>query len=80
MKKDIHIDPTDDSTTIINRPCSGCPEGHQTIAGALLKSKEWKLWCKHASKKMLYDVDECAMVDAMSDEHWNDFIKFIKRK
>lgn len=72
-----HIIPDDDSTTIISRPCSGCGK-HQTIAGALLGSAEWKLWYDHASKNMLYDVDETLTIDAMSDEHFRDFIKFVK--
>jgi hypothetical protein len=72
---DKHIIPDDDSTTRIARPCKGCG-WHQTIAGAVLNSKEWKLWRKHASEKMLYDIDECEMIDAMSDSHFRDFIKF----
>jgi hypothetical protein len=75
MNKDKHIIPDDDSTTRIARPCRGCGE-HQTIAGAVLNSKEWQAWYDYASAKMLYDVDECLTIDAMSDDHWNDFIKF----
>ena len=72
-----YIDPKDKSTTRISLPCSGCGK-HQTIAGALLKSKEWKKWYDYASKNMLYDVDETMMIDAMSNGHFADFIKFIK--
>lgn len=78
--KNKHIDPFDNSTTIIARSTSGCCGGyHQTIAGALLKSKEWKMWYKYASEKMLYAVNETQVIDAMSDEHFEDFIKFIKK-
>lgn len=73
--KNIHICKDDDSTTILARSCSGC-QWHQTIAGALLGSMEWKAWYDWASSKQLYDVDETAMIDAMSDEHFKDFIKY----
>lgn len=75
-EKDEHIFPDDRSTTRISRPCGGCGK-HQTIAGALLKSKEWEKWYKYASENMLFDVDETLTVDAMSDEHWNSFMKFL---
>jgi len=75
-EKDEHIFKDDRSTTRISRPCSGCGK-HQTIAGALLKSKEWEKWYKYASENMLFDVDETLTVDAMSDEHWNSFMKFL---
>ena len=76
--KNKHIDPNDESTTIIAKPCAGCGY-HQTIAGALLGSPEWDKWYKYASKKMLYDVDETLTIDAMSDGHFRDFIKFCKK-
>ena len=74
--KDIRI--SDKSSTILKRATKCCGGYHQTIAGALLGSKEWGLWYKHASKKMLYDVDETQEIDAMSDNHFQDFIRFIK--
>lgn len=73
-----HIIPEDESTTILSRTCSGC-ERHQSIAGALLRSKEWRAWYKYASENMLYDVDETLTIDVMSDNHWNDFIRFIRK-
>ena len=76
--KDIHIVPTDKSTTRLKRATSCCGGYHQTIAGALLKSKEWEAWYRYASANMLYDVDESLTVDAMSDEHFADFIKFVR--
>jgi hypothetical protein len=77
--KDIYIIPTDKSTTRLKRATTCCDGYHQTIAGALLGSKEWKLWYEYASKKMLYDVDETLTIDAMSDKHFADFIKYIKK-
>lgn len=73
--KDAFIVPTDDSSTRVARPCGGCGH-HQTIAGALLKSKEWNSWYKYASENMLYDVDETLVIDAMSDGHFKSFIDF----
>lgn len=73
-REDVFVNPTDKSTTRIARPYSGCGH-HQTIAGALLKSPEWDKWYEHASKKMLYDVDETREIDAMSDGHFADSLK-----
>lgn len=78
--KDVHINPDDDSTTIIKRATACCGGYHQTIAGALLKSKEWKAWYKLASKYQSFDVDEAMILDCMSDRHFRDFIKFIKKQ
>lgn len=77
--KDKHINPDDDSTTRIARATSCCDGYHQTIAGALLKSPEWREWYKYASENMLFDVDETQEVDAMSDNHFKTFIEFIKQ-
>lgn len=77
--KDIFIDPDDNSTTRIARATECCGGHHQTIAGALLMSKEWKLWYEYASKHQLFDVDETRELDAMSDGHWNNFVLFIKK-
>mgnify|MGYP001574338662 CR=1 FL=1 len=74
--KDIYIIPDDPSSTRLKRATSCCDGYHQTIAGALLASEEWKAWREHASREMLFDVDETLTVDAMSDEHFEAFIKF----
>lgn len=78
MSQDIHINPKDDSTTILKRSSDCCGGGHQTIAGALLKSPEWKAWYMYASKNHLFDVDETQELDMMGDEHFKAFVKFIK--
>ena len=67
----IHIISSDKSTTIISR------NGGQTIAGALLKSKHWRKWYKHAQDNFLYEVDETATLDMMSDGHFEDFIEYL---
>lgn len=85
--KDIFIDPDDNSTTRIARATECCGGYHQTIAGALLMSKEWKLWCKEVSRRIhegkwkeeVYDTDECESIDVMSDQHFASFCKFIKK-
>lgn len=77
--KDKHIIPEDTSSTCLARATECCGGYHQTIAGALLGSKYWKEWYEYASKEMLYDVDETLTIDAMSDGHFEDFIKFIKK-
>lgn len=79
-ERDKHLDPTDPSTTRIAISTTCCGGEHQTIAGALLKSKEWKEWYDHASKNMLYDVDETLTIDAMSDGHFASFMDFVREK
>lgn len=83
--KDIYIDPEDDSTTRIARATECCEGHHQTIAGALLGSFQWRLWEKEVSRRLhekdmkeVYDVDECAIIDAMSNEHFQSFLSFCK--
>lgn len=76
VREDKYICQADHSTTRIARATECCGGYHQTIAGALLKSKYWKEWYDHASKNMLFDVDETLTVDAMSDEHFESFMKF----
>lgn len=77
QNQDKYINPNDDSTTRIARATSCCGGYHQTIAGALLKTKEWEDWYEHASKNMLFDVAETTELDAMSDEHMRAFLDFI---
>jgi hypothetical protein len=79
--KNKHIIEGDKSSTMLVRATKCCGGGHQTIAGALLGSPQWAKWYAHASKNMLYDVDECCTIDAMSTEHFNSFIDYcIKTK
>jgi len=78
--KDKHIDPNDDSTTRIARATTCCGGFHQTIAGALLGSKEWEAWYEYASRNLCFDIDETATVDAMSDKHFEAFINFTKKQ
>lgn len=73
--EDKHIIPEDESSTRIARLCKGCGY-HQTIAGALLGSDYWKKWYTYASKNTLFDVDETLAIDAMSDEHFREFMDF----
>lgn len=75
---DIYINPNDDSTTVLARATECCGGHHQTIAGALLGSKEWGAWYEYASKNMLYDVDETQELGDMGDKHFNAFIEFVK--
>ena len=91
--KDIYIDPTDKSSTLLDRATTCCGGHHQTIAGAILRSPQWQLWKEEVSRRMeeqadrtigasykgVYDVDECEMCDAMSSEHFQDFLNFCKK-
>jgi len=76
--QNIYAIPGDPSSTLLARGTTCCDGHHQTIAGAMLSSKEWSRWYKHAEKNMLFDVNETQEIGDMSDEHWNAFIDFIK--
>ena len=79
--KDIHINPDDDSTTVVMRATSCCGGHHQTIAGALLKSPQWKAWYEREYQgKHHWDVGETQELDMMSDEHFQKFMEFSKDK
>ena len=55
---------------------------HDTI----IRSKEWKDWCKFIYKKQvkedfsqpMFDVDESQECNLISDKHWKAFANFIK--
>ena len=79
QNKDTHIVEGDTSSTMLQRATKCCGNFHQTIAGALLGSPQWEAWYKYSSEEGLYDVDETATVDAMSDEHFASFIEFCKK-
>ena len=84
---------TDTSTTRLARATNCCGGSHQTIAGAILRSPQWQLWKEEVARRMeeqadrtigaplegVWDVDECEMCDAMSSEHFQDFLMFIER-
>lgn len=63
---------------VLSRKTTCCGGQHQTIAGAMLNSKEWKAWQKYNYLDPQFDVDETQEVGDMSDEHWQAFIKWIK--
>lgn len=79
-KEHKYLNQADKSTTRIAKYTGCCGGYHQTIAGALLKSKEWEEWYDYAGKNMLFDVAETHETDAMSDNHCKAFIEFIKQQ
>ena len=74
---DIHIIKGDETSTRMARVTKCCNGQHQTIAGALLSSKYWKDWYNDNMITHSFGVDETQETDAMSDEHFEAFIKFI---
>ena len=83
--KNIHIDPTDEYSTMLDRAVMCCNGFHQTIAGAILRSPQWQQWKEEVSRRMgieplkgVWDVDECEMCDAMSSEHFQSFLSFCQ--
>ena len=74
---DVHYNPADLSTTIMERAAKCCGT-HQTIAGALLRSPEWKKWRKKAMNELLFDAWETEEIGDMSSKHFTAFVRFIK--
>lgn len=58
--------------------CSGCPEGHNSFWKTIIESPQWKKWEKIANKKG-YDYCECSECGWMSQKHFQEFIKFIRK-
>lgn len=56
--------------------CAGCGH-HDSMWKSLVQSPQWKDWYEHASKNMLYDVDEAQEFGCMSSKHFQDFIDYI---
>ena len=65
----------------------GCP--HSSFWKTVVTSPQWKAWCKEVSRRMhehtvkghekytgCWDVDECACCGWISQEHFQDFMKF----
>lgn len=61
-------------------PCDGCKDGHPSIWKTLVESPQWKAWYDHASKNMLYDVDESQELGVMSPKHFQDFMRFSSQE
>lgn len=58
-----------------------CSDGdHNSWWESIRKTPEWEAWYEHASKNMLYDVDECEECGCMSEEHAKDFFSFIRQE
>jgi hypothetical protein len=67
----------DKDSTMLFRGTSCCDGGHQTIAGAILSSPQWKAWYEYQMKNPTFDIDESQTCDMMSDKHFQAFISFI---
>jgi hypothetical protein len=67
----------------------------QTFYGAITKSSQWKNWYKEqmkrfregqikknqfVTKKPVFDIDESIGIGSISDEHLQEFFKFIKEQ
>ena len=76
LDENIHWNPDDKSSTLLARATNCCNKSHQTIAGALLTSPEWKAWVEYNEKETQFDVNETQEIDTMSSEHFKAFIKY----
>lgn len=55
-----------------------CSDGkHPSWWQSIIKTPQWDAWYEHASKNMLYDVDESFECGAMSEKHAKDFLNFV---
>lgn len=65
-----------------------CSDGeHQSFWATIIRSPQWEVWEKENSRRMhlkpignCFDVDECRECGWMSDQHFQEFIKFIKKE
>jgi len=80
--------------TALNQGASYCKDKHQTFYGAVTSSPQWSKWYEEQMKrfselvfnkktcrydgKPTFDIDESEAVGAISQEHLQEFFKFIK--
>lgn len=57
-------------------PCSACGH-HNSFWATIIESEEWKKW-KEFNKLENWDWCECEELGIISENHWKEFIKFIK--
>ena len=62
-----------------NQSCGGCSGGHPSLWKTIVESKEWNAWKKCKDSWKHWDFMECEEFGIMSNSHWNDFVKFIKK-
>ena len=62
------------------------PTNSPSFCSTIRASKEWHAWENYQEKLFsqgkygkCFDVDECGAVDIMSERHWQEFVKFIRR-
>lgn len=56
-----------------------CSDGfHNSFWKTVVESPQWELWCKENYRRPQYDVDECGGLGWISQEHFQDFIRFIE--
>ena len=57
-----------------------CSDGwHDSFWKTVLESLQWKAWQKKQQQKMTYDMSEVEELGYISQEHFQDFIKFVKK-
>ena len=49
------------------------------ILETVIESPQWKAWQKKQQQKMTYDMPEVEEVGYISQKHFQDFIKFVKK-
>lgn len=58
-------------------PCAGCNDGHPSFWKTIIESQEWKNWKKDNDN---WDWSENEELGILSDNHWNAFIKLLKKQ
>ena len=66
--------------------CKSCGT-HPSFWKTIVQSDEWRRWRVEQNQRMndfpseksMYDMDECTELGIISENHWKDFIKFIKK-
>ena len=73
-------------------PCSGCEGGHSSFWRTVILSDSWKAWQEEQRQRMArgkfvdgkfsemcYDMDEVCEGGFISENHWKEFLQFIKQ-
>lgn len=73
--------------------CEGCNEYHPSFWKTVTESRQWKAWQKEQEERAIkckcfdkvctckvFDIAESTECNALSPEHWSEFVKFIVGK
>lgn len=57
----------------------GSADTYNSFWKTVISSPQWQAWAKKNRKAMRWDTDECEECGWISEEHFQEFISFLKK-